>query len=118
MKKIFICCIFAGFMSVVTMPFAHAVATAGEKCDFNGSELVDGARELVKCATYNLSNASECYVYCKNGNLIYGIRTCRDGFYRLEPYSVPSDLYQQCASKKAACESSGADAHWNDTYCD
>ncbi|MDE6250102.1 MAG: hypothetical protein K2M34_00505 [Alphaproteobacteria bacterium] len=118
MKKIFVCCIFAGFMSVVTMPFAHAVATVGDKCNSGGFDLVDGARQLVNCATYSLSNASECYVYCKDGNLIYGIGTCNPGFYRLEPHSVPSDLYQQCASKAAACESSGAPARWNDTYCD
>lgn len=116
MKKILACCIFAGLMYVGIMPVVHAAVPVGARCDADGFDLVDRERQPVNCAKYSFSNATECYVYCDDGDLIYGIGTCRAGFYRLEPYSVPSDLYQQCASKAVACENSGA--RWNDTYCD
>lgn len=118
MKKILTYCVFSGFMLVGVMSFAYADPPQfGDRCDTDEFQLPDKGSQPVDCRNNNLSNAQECYVYCNDGTPIFGIRSCKPGFYPLDPHTKPSDLYQQCVSKAVACNASDG-AHWNGTDCD
>ncbi len=128
MKKLFLFCIGTMFAVCASVTYAMADDPADDApgyqveraCDENNIHLVHGAKTRVSCADYGLGNARECYAYCNDSNMIFGIQTCYDGYFKLEQHSV-GGLYKRCGDLQQAClspDSFASGARWNDGKCD